>query len=103
MGARYIPNPASVQERRYIVQVPRKRPTCQNAYTDKLGRVWIKATDYNEGNFTHWEEQPENTYYVWFNAETIPETDEVVFEQFKIYNMYRVGRLLRAVVELINI
>lgn len=99
----YTPNPESVQKRRYLVQVPRKRPTCKKAFKDKKGRIWIKASDYNEGDFTTWEGQPSNTYYVWYNNETIPEENEVVFGEYQIYNMFRVGRLLRCRVELINI
>lgn len=103
MGSRYIPNPESVQQRRYIVQVPRKRPTGENVYKDKKGRSWIKASDYNVGTFATWEEENTNKYYVWYSSETIPEEGEVVFEKFEINSMYRVGRLLRCVVELIHI
>ncbi len=95
-----IPNPASVLKRKYMVQVPRKRPTCKNSYKDKRNRIWIKASDYNEGDFSMWEDQNPNTFYVWFNNETVPEEGEVVFEKFKISYMYRVDRLLRCVIEL---
>tara|TARA_A100001015_G_scaffold288906_1_gene360235 strand:- start:8093 stop:8401 length:309 start_codon:yes stop_codon:yes gene_type:complete len=99
----YTPNPESVQKRRYLVQVPRKRPTGSNVIKDKKHRVWIKASKYNVGNFAMWEDQPENTYYVWFSRETVPEENEVVFGEWKIQNMFRVERLLRCRVELINI
>ena len=93
-------DPAYVLKRQYLVQVPRKRPTCKNAYKDNKNRVWIKASDYNVGNFSMWEEQTPDTFYVWFSNKTEPYEGEVVFNKFKISSIYRVERLLRCVVEL---
>lgn len=98
-----IHNPAYVLKRQYMVQVPRKRPTCDNSFTDEKKRVWIKASDYNVGEYTMWEEQGPNTYYVWYNRDTVPEEGEVVFGKWKISSMYRVELLLRCVVELQDI
>lgn len=98
-----IHNPASVLKRQYMVQVPRKRPTCENAYVDEKKRVWIKASDYNVGNFAMWENQSPNSFYVWFNKDSVPEEGEVVFGRWKISSMYRVELLLRCVVELQDI
>ena len=98
-----IPNPAYVLKRQYMVQVPRKRPTCDSAHTDAKKRVWIKANDYNVGNYSMWQEQSPNTFYVWFSRETVPEVGEVIFQKWKINSVYRVELLLRCVVELVNI
>lgn len=98
-----IHNPASVLKRQYMVQVPRKRPTGENAYTDAKKRVWIKASDYNLGEYSMWEEQSPNSFYVWFQRDTVPEVGEVVFTKWKISSIYRVELLLRCVVELEDI
>lgn len=87
----------------YIVQAPRKIPKKNPlAYEDSKKRVWIKATDYNESEYTMWEHKP-NTFYVWFKNDTVPEEGEVVFQNFKITNMYRYRTLLRCVVILTHI
>lgn len=87
----------------YTVQVPLKRPKNNpNAYKDSKKRIWIKATDYNESEYATWEHK-KNTYYVWFTRDTVPEEGEVVFDNFKITNMYRYRSLLRCVVELVHI
>ena len=86
-----------------MVQVPRKRPTGENAYTDAKKRVWIKASDYNLGEYCMWEEQSPNSFYVWFQRDTVPEVGEVVFTKWKISSIYRVELLLRCVVELEDI
>lgn len=101
MDTRY--NPTSVLQRRYIVQVPRKRPTGENVWVDKQRRTWIKASDYNVGNFAMWEEENPHRYYVWYSSDNVPEEGEVVFENYEIETVYRVGRLLRCVVELVHI
>ena len=98
-----IHNPASVLKRQYMVQVPRKRPTGENAHTDAKKRVWIKASDYNLGEYSMWEEQSPNSFYVWFQRDTVPEVGEVVFTKWKISSIYRVELLLRCVVELEDI
>jgi len=85
------------------VQVPRKRPKGENVWKDNKKRTWIKASDYNVGKFATWEEESANKFYVWYNGETVPEEGEVVFGKFQIDSIYRIGRLLRCVVELIHI
>jgi hypothetical protein len=87
----------------FTVQVPRKRPKNNtNAHLDGKERMWIKAKDYNDSKFATWEHK-EDSYYVWFKRDSVPEEGEVVFGNFKIANMYRHRNNLRCIVQLIHI
>ena len=85
----------------FIIQVPRRRPK-KNGIKDPKNRTWIQANRYNENGYASWEHK-DNVYFVWFTRDTVPEEGEVVFDSFKIDNIWRFRSLLRCVVELIHI
>lgn len=84
--------------KQYIVQVPLKRPK-ENVHKDAKGRTWARP---NTNDYSGWE-HAENTWYCWFKRDTVPEEGEVVFDNFRISNVYRYRSLLRAVIELSHI
>lgn len=89
--------------RQFIVQVPRKMPKHnEKAFQDEKKRTWIKPSDYSYSDFTTWQHN-DNTYYVWFKRDTVPQENEVVFGNYKIASIYRFRTLLRCVVEIRSI
>jgi len=92
------------QKTLFQIQVPRSPP--KNARKDSKGRTWALAKEFE--SWTQWEDVSDRTWYVWFRNSKkrqvqCPIDGEIIFNNMKVVQIWHVGDVRRAVIELIRI